>query len=173
MKKNLMSVLILVLCLVNLVFNALIVFTILPQSKQLNNMITDVCQAINLNLKSGSAVGADSVPADQITVYKVLADGEKEQMTVSVKDGVCVFAASLSLNNNSENASKFTVDVLTSQNSIIASTIQKVVAKYTCAELKNVDSREDIIDEILVDMQDMYGKDYVISVNLSSVVTSP
>ena len=99
MKKNLMSVLILVLCLVNLVFNALIVFTILPQSKQLNNMITDVCQAINLNLKSGSAVGADSVPADQITVYKVLADGEKEQMTVSVKDGVCVFAASLSLNN--------------------------------------------------------------------------
>lgn len=168
MKKNLMSVLILVLCLVNLVFNALIVFTLLPQSKQLNNMITDVCQAINLNLKSGSATGADSVPPEEIEVYNVAA-GEK--LTVSVSGGGYVqFTVSLSLNTNSDNHDVYTSEVLTSQDSIITSSIRNIISSYTLAEIQDKDKFADITDEMLAELQTMYGKDYVIAVNIASLM---
>lgn len=48
MKKNLISVLILALCFANLVLTALLIFTIIPETKKANNLIDQVCQAISL-----------------------------------------------------------------------------------------------------------------------------
>ena len=47
MKKNLISVLILALCFANLVLTALLIFTIIPETKKANNLIDQVCQAIS------------------------------------------------------------------------------------------------------------------------------
>ena len=55
MKKNLISVLILALCFANLVLTALLIFTIIPETKKANNLIDQVCQAISLDLNSGTA----------------------------------------------------------------------------------------------------------------------
>ena len=52
MKKNLISVLILALCFANLVLTALLIFTIIPETKKANNLIDQVCQAISLDLNS-------------------------------------------------------------------------------------------------------------------------
>ena len=56
MKKNLITVIILALVLANLILTAILVFTIIPQTKKSNQLIDQVCSAINLELQSGGKI---------------------------------------------------------------------------------------------------------------------
>lgn len=76
MKKNLISVLILALCFANLVLTALLIFTIIPETKKANNLIDQVCQAISLDLNSGTATSGSQLPQDQIVDYALTADDD-------------------------------------------------------------------------------------------------
>ena len=49
MKKNLITVIILALVLANLILTAILVFTIIPQTKKSNQLIDQVCSAFNAN----------------------------------------------------------------------------------------------------------------------------
>ena len=81
MKKNLISVIILALVFVNFVLTALLVFTVLPETKKANKMIEDVCAAIDLELNSGAASGTSNVPIDQIEDFAL---NGGESMTISL-----------------------------------------------------------------------------------------
>ena len=76
MKKNLISVLILALCFANLVLTALLIFTIIPETKKANNLIDQVCEAISLDLNSDTATSGSQLPQDQIVDYALTADGD-------------------------------------------------------------------------------------------------
>ena len=81
MKKNLITVIVLALVLVNLVLTAILTITILPETKKANELITQVCSAINLELNSGSVKSdATSVPIDQLAAFDI------EEMTINLKD---------------------------------------------------------------------------------------
>ena len=84
MKKNLMSVLIMALVFVNVVLSAVIMITLVPTAKQSNELITQVCTAIKLELESGKVYNANTVPLDQTDV--VLITGEDVQ-TFTLKRG--------------------------------------------------------------------------------------
>ena len=51
MKKNLMTVIILALVLVNLVLTAILAFTIIPQTRKSNQLIDKIASAIDLELE--------------------------------------------------------------------------------------------------------------------------
>ena len=51
MKKNLMTVIILALVLVNLVLTAILAFTIIPQTRKSNQLIDKIASAIDLGWK--------------------------------------------------------------------------------------------------------------------------
>ena len=82
MKKNLISVLILALLVVNLVLTAILTITILPETKKSNELINQVCSAINLELKSGEGTDASTVPIDDIETYDI-----PDSMTINLKRG--------------------------------------------------------------------------------------
>ena len=54
MKKNLISVVILALVFANFVLTALLMFSVLPETKKANTLIEKVCSAIDLDLNSGA-----------------------------------------------------------------------------------------------------------------------
>ena len=56
MKKNLISVVILALVFANFVLTALLMFSVLPETKKANTLIEKVCSAIDLDLNSGAAI---------------------------------------------------------------------------------------------------------------------
>ena len=58
MKKNLMSVLILAMVMVNLVLTALLTLTVFPQAQKANELVTKVASAIELDLESGQITNA-------------------------------------------------------------------------------------------------------------------
>ena len=170
MKKNLMSVLILALTFANLILTALLIFTVLPETKKANNLIEKVCSAVDLDLNSGAANGTSNIPVDQQEIYKV---SEGEDITTNLAKGgdsrahYAVMNVSLVLNTKSDNYKKYTQEFLKSQDDTIKNNIIKVVGSYSYDDF---DTKTDEIREtILSDMQELFGKDYVVGINFSKM----
>jgi flagellar FliL protein len=168
MKKNLISVVILALVFANFVLTAILMFSVLPETKQANTLIEKVCSAIDLDLNSGEASGTTNVPIDQQEIYKV---SEGEDITTNLAKGAdgkahyAVLNVSLVLNTKSDNYAVYTQDFLTSHDDTIKNNIIKVVGSYTYDEFET--KSDEIREEILTDMQELFGRDYIIGVNFS------
>ncbi len=173
MKKNLISVMILALVLVNLVLTAILTFTIVPQTKKSNELINQVCSAINLELESGDNKDTTSVPIENIEVYNIT-----DSFTVNLADGgdgkkhYAVFSVGLSMNTQSDGYKTYGgAEGLTEKETIIRSEINTIVASYTVDEF-NADGQKAVKAEILESMQNMFGgSDFIVGVNFSSVTT--
>jgi flagellar FliL protein len=171
MKKNLISVIILALTFANFVLTALLIFTVLPETKKANEMITAVCSAIDLELNSGAATGLSNLPIEQITTYSVNG-GESITTNLKSDDGknhYVIVTVSLSLNNESDNFTKYSPDVLTEKDAIIQDDIIQIISGYTVDDFNG--NVSDIKEQILADMQSMFGSDYVVGVNFSGLTT--
>lgn len=171
MKKNLISVIILALVIANFVLTALLVFTILPETKKANQLIESVCSAIDLDLNSGAASGLSNVPIDQVDDFPL--NGGKT-MTISFKtddNGTAhylVAAISLSLNKESDVYKDKNFDITTKEN-LIKAEVNTIVGQYTM-DAFNAD-KQAVYDEILSSLQDMLGADYIVGVNFTSSLT--
>ena len=174
MKKNLLAVIILALVLVNLILTAVLVFSIIPQTKKSNELIDQVCAAINIELEGGQNKDSSAVPIEEIAVYNIT-----DNFTVNLADNgdgkkhYAVFSVGLSVNKTSESYATYGGDEmteLTDKETFIRSDINTVVAKYTEEEF-NADGQKAVKEEILSKMQDLFGSDYIVGVNFSSVAT--
>lgn len=172
MKKNLMSVIILALLVVNLVLTSVLMFTIYPQAKAANELITKVCNAIQLDLHSGAATGLGNLPIDQVTTYAV---GEGADMTINLakgedgKEHYAVIAVSLSLNNKSDTYKESETTILSEKEAIIKDTINNIVRKYTKEQFNN--ENDAVKKEILKSLQNTFGADYVVGISFTKSTT--
>ena len=173
MKKNLMTVIILALVLVNLVLTAILAFTIIPQTRKSNQLIDKIASAIDLELEDGSSKDTASVPVEDIEVYDIEAS-----FTVNLspsgdgKDHVAVFSIGLSLNTKSDGYKTYGgSEGLAAKVTIIQSEINTIVNGYTLDEF-NANGYQNVKDDILKTLQDMFGgSDFIVGVNFSSVQT--
>ncbi len=156
MKKNLITVIILALVLANLILTAILVFTIIPQTKKSNQLIDQVCSAINLELQSGENTPATpEVPIEDVETYAIT-DG----FTVNLKQGedgkqhYAVFSVSLSLNTKSDGYKTYGgSEGLAAKVTIIQSEINTIVNGYTLDEF-NANGYQNVKDDILKTLQD-------------------
>lgn len=168
MKKNLISVVILALVFANFMLTAILMFSVLPETKKANKLIEKVCSAIDLDLNSGAANGTNNIPIDQQEIYKVSAGEDISTNLAKGDDGKSHYAVlnvSLVLNTKSDNYKKYNQEFLTSQDDTIKNDIIQVVSSYTYDDFKT--KSDEIRAGILEDMQELFGKDYVIGVNFS------
>lgn len=174
MKKNLISVLILALVFANFVLTGILMFTVLPQTKQANALIEKVCSAIDLDLNSGGVGGTPTIPIDKQEPYKVNG-GEDIVTNLTPAEGesqkhYAVVKLSLVLNTESDNYKEYTQEFLTNQDDTIKNKINTIIGSYTLDEF-NANNYEDVKQEILEAMQAMFGTDYVVAINFGSVQT--
>lgn len=168
MKKNLISVLILALLVVNLVLTGILTITILPQTKKSNELITAICSAINLELSSGEQEGVNSIPMSQIETYSV-----PDAMTINLKaepgssDTYFVkLSVSVSMDSEHDDYKEYGEEISTRE-SIIKDTINTVISQYTVTEFEA--DRQAVKDDILDELQRQFGSDFIIAVNFSEV----
>ncbi|MBO5372489.1 MAG: flagellar basal body-associated FliL family protein [Lachnospiraceae bacterium] len=167
MKKNLFTVVILALVLVNLILTAVLTITILPETKKANELITQVCTAIDLELKSGSVTSdAMSVPIDKLATHDI---GE---MTINLKnseDGTqhyAVISVSLSMNIESEGYEEYG-ETMAEKESLIKSEINSVVSGFTYEEFTT--DQQGVQNAILADLQKLFNSDFIVSVGFPKV----
>ena len=173
MKKNLMSVIILALLVVNLVLTSVLMFTIYPQAKAANELITAVCNAISLDLHSGSATGLGNLPLDKMELYAVNGGADMTfnlKKSNSSKSEYAVLGVSLSINKTSSTYEANGTTPLSEKEALIKDTIDSVVGSYTKDEFDT--DKEAVKKEILKKLQNTFGADYVIGISFSKSVSS-
>ena len=170
MKKNLMTVIILALVLVNLVLTAILAFTIIPQTRKSNQLIDKIASAIDLELEDGSSKDTAAVPVEDIEVYDIEAS-----FTVNLspsgdgKDHVAVFSIGLSLNTKSDGYKSIGTEGLKAMETLIKNDINTIVSGYTMEQFR--EDEQSVKDAILEDLQEMFGSDFIVGVSFSSVNT--
>ncbi|SFP91196.1 flagellar FliL protein [Lachnospiraceae bacterium XBB1006] len=170
MKKNLMSVLIFALVLVNLAFTAVMTFSILPATKNANQLIEDVAKAIKLELNAGKNTGVQNVSMADLETYSVNA-GETINILLKKgsdgKDHYAVVSAYLSLNSKSEefDTYKGTID---QKDQIIREAITRAVGARTKDEMSDQDVQAEVREEILEELQAVYNSDWIVDVGFAS-----
>ena len=170
MKKNLMTVIIRALVLVNLVLTAILAFTIIPQTRKSNQLIDKIASAIDLELEDGSSKDTAAVPVEDIEVYDIEAS-----FTVNLspsgdgKDHVAVFSIGLSLNTKSDGYKSIGTEGLKAKETLIKNDINTIVSGYTMEQFR--EDEQSVKDAILEDLQEMFGSDFIVGVSFSSVNT--
>lgn len=162
MKKNLITVITLALVVVNLVLTVILTITILPETKKANELITKVCSAIDLDLESGSATSNANIPIDQIDVYNI-----EDQQTINLKssgdgkDHFAMITVSISMDKKNKDYKDLKPEV-ENKVELIKGEINNIVSQYTIEEIK--DNQSAVQNEILKDLQKMFGSDFIVAV---------
>ena len=165
MKKNLMSVLILALVVANLVLTAILMISVVPQTKKANQLITKVCSAIDLELEGGKDNSSINIPMERLETISI---DDGASMTINLKDDgegeahYAVVSVALAVDNKSDGYKTFGVEGVTAKKDIIKDIVNKVVSGYTLEEMKADQTKAQ--DEILSRLRRMFDSDFIVSV---------
>ena len=171
MKKNLITVIILALVVVNLVLTAVLTISIVPETKKANELITKVCSAIDLDLRAGDTEGSLSIDVADMVDYAV--DGGATQ-TINLADSgdgnlhYAVLGISLSLDSTNEDYATYGEGTgnLDAQDNLICDTIKTVVASHTIEDMRT--NEDQVKEEILEALQTLFKSSFIVRVNFSS-----
>ncbi len=170
MKKNLMSVLIMALVVVNVVLSGVIMMTLVPTAKQSNELIAKVCSAIELELESGKVHNPNTIPIEQTDVVNLT--GEDVQ-TFTLKKGAdgkdhyVVTKVSVTL-NTADSDYEEKKPLIENREELLKQIVSNTFLKYDYDTLRSSDEvQEEIRDQMLEQMQDLFDSDFMVAVNFS------
>ena len=173
MKKNLISIIILALLIVNIVLTAVMMLSVTSASRKTAALVDNIAKALNLELTAQTESGErEIVPIENTATYSI-----SEKMTIPLKDSVdeegnrtshfCMASISFSINKKNDGYKKYTED-LSQQEEKIKDMINTVFAQYTLEEAKG--NEETLKAEILEEVQRMYDSDFIFDVGFGSIL---
>lgn len=171
MKKNLMSVIILAICIVNLVLNALMVFVLVPATKKTDNLVTEIAAVLHLELEKnddGTTAGPD---LKNVQNYNLT-----DNTTVNLKnDGTgtnhyAVIGISISMDGSSKDYENLNTK-LGETESWVFDVTRSVVQEYTYAEINDAAIQDLIKQKITEGLQEKYQTDCIYDVTFSQFIT--
>ncbi len=172
MKKNLISVIILALLIVNIVLTAIMMFSVTGASKKTAALIDNIATALNLELASGTEGGAEEVVSMADTETYSFA----EDMTIPLKksegddkDHYCIVSITLSINTKADGYKEYgSAENLATREGLIKDEINGVFANYTMEEAR--DNQEEIKKEIINRIQQMFDSKFIYNVSFGDIM---
>lgn len=168
MKRNLVSILILALLIVNVVLTGIMMFKVVGTSEKTAALVNDIATAMSLDLTDASATDVPEVNVDikDIATYKF-----DDQLTITLKangdgkDHYLVTSVSFSMNTKDSGYKEYGEKVAAkSQDDLLKSIVYNVVSNYTLEDLR-ADNNAAASKEILNQIQTMYGSEFIFKVN--------
>ena len=173
MKKNLISIVILALLIVNIVLTGIMMFSVTGTARKTSALVSDIATALNLELKGGGNVAAAAaIPMSDIDPYTI-----SEKMTIPLKLEVnengeeeqhyFIANITLSMNTKDEGYKTYGEDIDTRE-SLIKAEITEVIQSHTMSEARN--NQDQIRDEILQRIQNMFESEFIFNVTFSDTM---
>lgn len=169
MKKNMLSIIILAVGILNVILGAVIVFAVVPTSIRTNNLISKVASTVDLELSSSSDSN-NQVKIEDIENYPI------DNITMTLKRGqndsknhyAQVSSVSLSINTKSKDYAKYKPTVEQNENRI-KEIISGEFEKYTAPTV--MVNKETIKSEILRRLQEeLYNSDFIVGLSLGETL---
>lgn len=170
MKKNLVSVIILALLVVNIVLTSVMLFSVTGTMKKTSALIDGISMALSLEIGEDAAESAaeENVPMENIAVHQIA-----DEMTIPLavgadgKEHFCMVSVSLSLNTKAEGYKEYGATIADKED-LIKGEIVSAIGSYT-VEAARADTdavREDILKRI----QKLYGSEFIFDVVFREVI---
>ena len=163
MKKNLLTIIILALLIVNLALTAIVMFSCVSANKKTVALVNDIAAVLDIELSGGKGEGS----ADAVTTVSV-ADTDvyniADAMTIALrpsedgKEHYCMCEMSFSMNKTDPDYEDMSA-MVAAQESKIRSIIIGVIGEYTREEAQA--NQKAIENEILEQVQQMFGSKFV------------
>lgn len=166
MRKNILTVIILAMALINIVLSAIIIFVIVPTSNKTNNLVSKVAQIIDLELESPEAE-AQKITVSDIAVYEF-----EDKQTINLKksdDDKHYAILYLSVSVNKKHKDTETLQPMIEENEYaIKEIVYDEFSKYT---IDNVRENKDVIKEnVLRKIQDYFNSDFIVNVSFGNML---
>jgi flagellar FliL protein len=166
MKKNILTIIIMAITLINTILLAVLIFAIVPTSNKTNKLVRKVAAIVDLELESPEA-------QEEIAVSDIEGYDLPEQMTINLKsdDDKSHFAlvnVSLSINTKHKDYSDLQPKIAENVNGI-KEIVSDEFGKYSMDEVK--ENKEVIKEQVLKRIQELFKSDFIISVSFGNIIT--
>ena len=163
MKKNLLSIVILALLIVNVVLTSVMLFSVTGTMKKTASLIDSISVALKLEMNEGiSQAEAQNVPMEDIAVHQI---AEEMMIPLAVgadgKDHFCQVSVSLSMNTKAEGYKEYSATIAEKED-LIKGEIVNVISGYTIESAKA--DTDAMRNAILERIQQMYDSDFIFNV---------
>lgn len=169
MKKNLLSVLILALLLVNVILTAVTMFSVTSTNKKTATIVNQIASVLQLELSAGDAEEAAAAVSLEDTVsYDI-----EEEMTIPLKAGAdgedhfAIISVTLSMNKKSSGYKSYG-EKIQERESLLKGEIIDAFRGYTIEEVKADESV--VVQDILNRFRKMFDSDFIYKVSFRNVM---
>lgn len=167
MKKNILTIIIMAIALVNTVLTALLIFTIVPSANRTNKLVDKVAAIVDLELESVKE-------EDQLSVADITGFEIDEKLTinlVSTDDELHYAQLKVSLSMNSKDKDFEALNPKVQENvNAIKEIVTDVFSKYTLEQAQKKENKDAIKKEVLTQIQDYFHSDFIIAVSFGNLL---
>lgn len=177
MKKNLLSIIILALLVVNIAMTGFMLLSVMTTNSQTAKLISDIAAALELEANGGNTGGFSGSASGNVGVSNIATFGftGDDKLTINLKasaDGKSHFMlveVVFSMNTaSSDYATYGTEESLAGMRDLVKGKVTSVLSSYTLEELQEDDQKAK--DKILDEVQELYGSNFIYEVTFSSVL---
>ncbi|MBQ1897295.1 MAG: flagellar basal body-associated FliL family protein [Lachnospiraceae bacterium] len=170
MKKNLLTILILALVIVNLTLTVITMISVTGTNKKTAALVDTIATVLNLELVSDEEDEGPDISLADTEIYTIA-----EAMTIPLKvtEGgkqeymVCKIA--LSINTKDDDYKTYSSETISSYEPYIKQSIEGVISSYDSAYLSNPENREEVKKEVLKAIQKWMDSKVVYDISISDV----
>ena len=178
MKKNLLSVLILVLLIVNIAMTAVMMISVTGTNKKTADLVSNIAMVLNLELYNPGGIPVADVPLSDTETYDMTelmiplksstVVNEDGTVSTSTKQNYIIFTPSLYQNIKHEDYKAYGgADNMAARATMVQDVITRVVSEHTLEECR--DDLEGIRDEILAEVQKLFDSNFIFKIGLNSI----
>ena len=167
MKKNLISIIILALLIVNIVLTAIMMFSVTGTATKTSALVDNITRALNLELTATGDAGASAVPISDIATYDIAEMTIELQQDAEGNQHFFVGSITLSMNTKDKDYKTYGGD-MESRESLIKSEITDVISSYTVEDARS--NQDTIKSEILERIQTLFNSEFVFNVAFSDIL---
>ena len=167
MKKNLISIIILALLIVNIVLTAIMMFSVTGTATKTSALVDNITRALNLELTAKGDAGASAVPISDIATYDIAEMTIELQQDAEGNQHFFVGSITLSMNTKDKDYKTYGGD-MESRESLIKSEITDVISSYTGEDARS--NQDTIKSEILERIQTLFNSEFVFNVAFSDIL---
>jgi len=167
MKKNILTIIIMAMCLVNIVLSAVLIFVMVPAANKTIKLVDKVAQLVDLELESPEN-NIENLSVSDIETYLF-----SDKLTCRLKDNddgkdhYAVLYLSLSLNKTHDDYEKLQPYISQYENNI-KEIVTDEFAKYTKDEIP--EKKDKIKSQVLVRIQELFKSDFIINVSFGNIM---
>ncbi len=164
MKKNLISIIVLALLVVNIILTSVMLFSVTGTMKKTASLVDGISMALSLELGEDITAEeeAEAIPMENVAVYQIA-----DEMTIPLavgadgKDHFCMVSVSLSMNTKADGYKDYG-ETVGEKEDLIKGEIVSAIGSYTIEEAKA--DTDAIRKDILHRVQKLYGYDFIYDV---------